>query len=179
MEKIKNIDLLSTRPQLYIFNKSRYQTIIGSIFTIILIILSLLCLFGFGLDILLKKKPFSVLSRQYIQTPVLNRNDLNIMVAFNPIAVGGKTINDLSRKLNFQINKVHGNHSNTESPTIRTPVKTTKCTETSFFRQDNFSMQHAFAGDPGNATCIDDSYNEPIKGRYGNANFDMFEFIVT
>jgi hypothetical protein len=64
MQLLQKIDFLSYKPTLFINSHERYRNIFGGIISIIIILLSLLCLIYFGLDLFLKSVPNVIISKK-------------------------------------------------------------------------------------------------------------------
>jgi hypothetical protein len=172
----KFFDFLSTTPHLYIFNKKTYQTLIGAILSIIIIVLSVLCLFGFGIDIFYKKKPLSVLSREYVETPVINRSDL--MFALNPVFPTGEPIKELKRKLSISMLYVSSNTLNLTKPTSWINVPLINCPDSPKYKNNFLNFTKKLPGNPENAACIPDEFNGNVRGKVGDALSDLYVFYV-
>jgi hypothetical protein len=68
-----SVDFLGYKPSIKINSKDRYQTVLGGITSLMIIILSLASVIYFGLEIVIKQQPIVVVSREnYQEIPALN-----------------------------------------------------------------------------------------------------------
>jgi hypothetical protein len=174
MSKIKVFDLLSSAPHLYIFGERKYQTFIGALFSIIIVILWIFCLFAFGIDIINKKKPISVMSREYIETPVINRSD--IMFALNPVFISGEPIKDLNRKLSISMTYVNSNPLNLTNPTTWKPIPLMSCVNSKMYKNNTMNFTKLLSGNAANAACLPDDFEGDIRGKLGDPLEDVYVF---
>jgi hypothetical protein len=177
MNGLRNFDLLSTAPHLYIFEKKTYQTIVGASLSMTVIILSILCLFGFGIDIFYKKKPISVLSREYMETPVINRS--NLMIALNPTFPTGEPVKDLNKKMSISMLYLSANASNKVTPTSWVPIPLTSCIDSQIYKNNTYNFAKNLAGNPKDAACIPDEFQGGIRGKVGDAISDVYMLYIT
>lgn len=82
MEYLKKIDLSGYTLSIYFNNQSTIKTVYGGFLSILMIILSILCIIGFGLDLVLRKHPNVTMSNSiHITEPSLDIDKYNISIA--------------------------------------------------------------------------------------------------
>src|SRR5690349_16677303 len=99
MSFLKYIDLIGPTPQLYVDNNKTNKTLLGGLFSIVLMIMSILCAIGFGLDLIERKLPDIATSKQINMSSKINGKDVHYLLA--PQFIGGTEIPEIERKLTF------------------------------------------------------------------------------
>ena len=86
---MKGFDLVSEfKSDIYVNNDSIHRTKIGGCLTIIIGVVTILCLIGFGKDLFSKKMPI-VYSADYIENNTLKINRTLFQAAISPVKTGG------------------------------------------------------------------------------------------
>lgn len=102
---LQSLDLEPLKFTPYINNSQGYKTKFGGIKTILLIMLVILSIIAFGKELFLKSNPIVISSENYINYPIINKDQVNIAVA--PHFLGGAQIKDMEKyiELYVQISK--------------------------------------------------------------------------
>ena len=171
--KLLHFDLIGETPGLYVNNHSNHRSGIGGIFTILAVILGILCTIGFGLDIIQKQKPDIFSSKKLNYTNNINGNEMIFAIA--PMLVGGARIPNLSRRISPA-----ALYSSTNGPESNfTTISLVKCKDTRLFKQNLFGVMSQLIVDENDYFCLPDEVDWPLKGKFGNAAFTLIELFIT
>jgi hypothetical protein len=171
----KSIDFLGISPEFYIQGKSNYKTILGSIFSIIISILTLLSLIAFGIDLLKRESPVSVLSTEYLKTPVINGKDLFFTIA--PMFPGGRELTEIDRKLTIQMNFADTDGGRKVNITQYSRFDLVSCSKSTKFKKLNIS--NYLVGVERSYYCTPDDFERDLIGKFGDATFTLYQLEIT
>jgi hypothetical protein len=173
---LRKLDFLGFTPQLYVKSENRYKTTLGGYLTILIAILSILALIGFGKNMLLKLNPTLYQNDVFSLENEIKFNDIPFAIGL--MQRGGFTIPDLSRKLKVILEYSITNSSNKENPTIFIEYDMVPCSQTNLFKNDTLNIKKSLIGDPANFFCLPENLNLTWFGQYGNANFRVSRLFV-
>jgi hypothetical protein len=174
--KFLELDFVSQRQQLYIFGKKTYKTNLGSILSILIILLSVLCFFGFGIDLLQKKKPEILLGKEFIQTPKISRSHFNFLIS--PQLRGGKVIPEVMRKLSFHLSFGLTDNSDPKNSTYFKEMELVFCNKTKNYKENIYNITSSTLIDSSISFCLSDDFTEDLIGKFGNNKFTVLNFFV-
>jgi hypothetical protein len=165
----KKMDLLGVKPEFYILGKTTFKTIIGSIFTIILVILACLSSVAFGIDLFQRKVPTSVLSTEYVDIPIIKAKDL--FFAISILFAGGADVKEIDRKLTLDL-LFADSDGRRENITYYTRIPLVKCSSTDKYKKAEASKY--LVGVESGYHCIPDDFDRDLYGKFGDSLFTLY-----
>ena len=170
---ISKIDFIGARPALFTRNSSWHQSNIGGLMTVGLFVIVILCLIGFGIDIVQRRRPQVYNSKLIDNLNILEKSNKTIF-AFAPMFRGGKKIEDLSRKLIPQVSYVEVSAG---KQTNYTTVPLIPCMETEVFKTNFLNVtSKVLVGKAETYLCLSDTFDRPWMGKFGNGISNYYEF---
>jgi hypothetical protein len=169
MDNLYKLDLIGSRPGLYVNNYSYHKFSLGGLFTIITFMLGTLCIIGFGLDIFEKRKPEILTSKELNYTNFINAS--NLLFAVAPMMIGGQIIPDLKRRLNLMIQ--YSETVANETKLFYLPM--IPCREARLYKQNLFNFSSLLISDIDQYFCLPEDKALTLKGKFGNSEFNMIE----
>jgi hypothetical protein len=156
---IKRIDIYGYKPTLYVNNSTKLSSPIGGIFSIILILLTIVGTILFGQEIWLKHKPTTNTSTSFNSNPksinCLNESQFFIALR-DPTKNGILFINEKVYKLEAYLLTFNS----TLGVNVQVPINTEQCTKDSF-TSENFEIFKNL--EYSNAYCLSQKQNIDIK----------------
>jgi hypothetical protein len=169
------LDFLGPKPTLFIDKHERYRTASGGLLSKILGILTILCFIGFGMDLFLRKKPSTLLTKIYDSYPKVEYNRFKFLLA--PAYNGPRKMNDIKRKLSFTYT-YHQADSTLDVPCVNyTYYDMVPCTEINFFEKNpEFKLSTLVPKE--DYYCVPENFDLPLEGKFGNSKFKMYHINV-
>jgi hypothetical protein len=168
-------DFIGPEPKLFINGTYRYKSTLGGILTITVCMLSVLCFVGFGKDIIVKEMP------QVSSTNILNMDQkLEVNETMYVIGIsrrGGFTIDNLERKLKFQIQVI-------DTDTKRRPsglyyaYDLIPCNGTKIFQENRYNILDSLITGTDMYFCLPHNFTTSLQGKYGESKFISYAFFV-
>ena len=164
-------DFIGARPALFTKNSSWHKSNIGGLMTFILLVITILCFIGFGIDIVQRKRPQIYNSKAINNMNTLEKN--KTIFAFAPMLRGGKKIEDIYRKINPLVYYVEVNAGKDTKYTL---VPLVSCMETEVFKSNFMNITGVLIGKAETYLCMSDEFNLPWIGKFGNGISSYYEF---
>jgi hypothetical protein len=175
---LKNLDMIGPNPKLYIEGSTIFKTRMGGILTILVGHLSILCIIGFGIDIIRRKEPNVYDSERLNFTSVIKRDQMAYL--FAPMLPGGTPIDDYNRKFQFQIYVPDTDTSRTGNETTLWEIyNLVRCNETEFFRNNLYDLKTNLIGIAESYYCLPDDFNRDLIGQFGGSKFVAYDFLLS
>jgi len=171
---MENLDLVSEFRGSFLINKhSTLKTSVGGIFTVLLGILSILCMIGFGMDLISKQVP-TVYSADFLIKGDYSLQGSSFNGAFGPMIAGGGSLSDLDRMIEIVSLSCQTNPDNNPI-TLYTPTKAKRCNETAELGDSYEEMKKSFLATEDNYFCIPkETQNVDLKNTFGNPKFNTY-----
>lgn len=159
---IKKIDFVGYTPKVYFSEQTKFGTVLGGFFTIILLVLTILATIGFGRDIIERKNPTVLTSNTFIE-PSLNL-DQGIAIGYRLFYTGGKLIPDLDRLVDIFV--LHSVFRPDLSAAQVTRYETIKCREAEIYKANVLNIT-SLMGNPDDYYCVPNNITFALMGKYG------------
>jgi hypothetical protein len=159
----KSLDLLGPDVKLTIQGHSSYKTFIGGVLTILLVMLSILAFFAFGMDIIQKREP-SILYTKYLnKSSTYNVNESFVMM-FAIVDQLGVPLLDQEKKFDFYLDAIQINTtSNSDQKLISRRFQLRKCDPSIYPKEvSEYTLVNI-----SNYWCVPKGYNESLWGSFG------------
>ena len=169
------LDLISGFQINLMINKSdNIKTKFGGFLAIILAFLSILCVIGFGWDLVYKENPVVYSSNQMGEDLRLERHRFQAAVA--PMYTGGVTIPDIERMITIKTQYAVTDGESTNF----TFYETKKCMNEESLKVNNTfdSMKSAFIADDSNYYCLSEDMKFDLENTYGNSKFAIWKIEI-
>lgn len=175
---MKYLDLIGPKADLYMNKSKIFRTTLGGILTILVSILSILCFFGFGLDLIEKVHPETITSKDFVDYPIINKTDQFYLVG--PHLSGGGSIPEIERKLNmiFTYSDTNAEERQNDQTTYFYDHPMVLCSETKYFQMNLFNVSSSMILEPSGYYCIPDSFMSNLEGKFGKSKFKLYEFYI-
>lgn len=164
---MNNLDYFGTHLSFYINKSTRYKSYTGSIFSIMIMFFSILIFVYFGIDLVLKEKPFSYQNVDIVKNPEIDISELYFAVqvtdmSFNPVK-------NVESKFSFIIQITDAN----SSPPRFVNLEMIPCNQTSFFKKNSSGILTSWKFKTGNFFCIPENLNFSLRGDYQSGQFSF------
>jgi len=173
----KSFDRTDYFTKLTFQNEVHFKTIFGGILTLCLGIITILCIIGFGLD-LVKKNKSSVVMADFIDPlPRLEREEFEFAISF--MIKGGVPIENFERM--FNVLTTYGITDNdSEEITSWTTKSMVKCSSIDGFNSSERykKMSSEFISYPETYFCLPPNFDTPLEYSFGSPKFTTLEIVV-
>jgi len=131
------------------------------------ILISFVIFIYFGIDLIVKEKPFSYQNVEILKRPEVDLADLLFAVQVTDMSFN--TVKDVLTKFNFIVQITDAN----SSPPRYQNLEMVPCYETSFFKKNTSGVLDSWKFKTGNYFCIPENLNFTIKGDYQSGQFSF------
>jgi hypothetical protein len=171
-----SIDFIGPVPTLYYNTNTKYQSVIGGVFTIVIGLLSILAFIGFGYNLLAKQNPVSVYSKELNSEIKINYNETFFL--FSPhLPYGGRVNVDFEKKFKMTFRYVNSDGRTPERKNNLTYFierKMVPCTEVSKYKQNLHDVKSQLIMPPEDYYCIPDDFDIPMTDKFGTSKFAFY-----
>ena len=166
---MKQLDLISEfKSNILVDRDSLFRTSFGGCLTILIAVISALCIFGFGRELYSKNNPI-VTTSDYIDSNSLKLDRSIFKTAISPVKTGGELYQDLDKMIEVTSSSLIINPNN-EPISSFSHSRAKKC--------KNSEMKNSFMNDEENYYCLSEKTNNNLEGSYGNSTFSVWIFYV-
>lgn len=172
---IKQCDFLAYQPEIYIHKgeSTKYKTAFGGIMSILIVILTVMATFGFGIDIINRRNPSVVLNRNYANYPNLTITQ-DFLLSFGLFFDKGVLIDEIDTLVDiyfiYAITNPSAAYKN-ESVVTENKLQFVPCNTTDMLKQDYLKVKESLYADAGYYYCLPNGFNKPLEGEYGAPKF--------
>ena len=173
---LKKLDLINEfQCSILIENERYFKTKLGGMFTIILMLLSLLCIIGFGKDFVMRSSPTVYFSEIKEENKSIKRKGFKAAIGLN--ISGGFTFQDLDRLVEIYIVDTDTNPANDPVTTFRY-LKSPKCMNMESLNSTYFELKNSFIAEESNYFCFPDELQSNLENTFGNPKFKIWKFEI-
>ena len=171
---MKYFDKIGPKADIFMESKHRYQTNIGGILTIFLVLLSSVFFVFFSLDIYQKITPISYVTTTVNLSPIISGKDVFYMVG---IFIGGNDIKEMNRKFNYTNNFVDINR-NGNPPVRRVITQMIPCSQSKKYEKWSAKFKPQLLSPENIYYCNSDDFEEDIIGSVASGSFSVNQFTL-
>ena len=166
MDFLKQMDLTHSPFTFFTDKSSTYRTSIGVIVTLLLGIVGILAIVGFGIEIISKDKPRVNFSNQVNTETLIEKRNLQIYVGLS--SNSGSQILEIDRKFNITIRSIE----NKSGSAKRNEYIMNRCDFKTFSEDLYINLKKEMVGPESDYFCVPDNFNHTINKLFGSNEFN-------